>query len=265
MARLKTLLENIRAKENNPDLVAYVQFRAMNAEYVESLRTKPADEYPKIQTKWLADLQEYCTQHGKSVDGVEAMLQLANALELAGEESKASHWYTQLIQLAPPDSSAGAKAKGAMTRLDSIGKPLTLRGKGLDGKTVDLAKYKGKVVLIHYWAAEYSACQADMPLLQAIQAKYAPGGFTIVSISLDKDPLKLQAYLRQNRLPWEQIYEGGGLDGRLANEMGILTFPTMLLVDKQGRVTNRNVHAAELDAELAKMNLLSPPAAKAKP
>lgn len=262
VARLKALFDRVREEEKNQELAAYVQYRFMTAEYGENVRSDR--DYVRIQAKWLVDLQEFCTANASTVDGAEAMLQLANGLELAGEEGKAMEWYDRLLKLSP-GSPPGLKAKGAMARLDSVGKNLNLHGKGLDGKMVELAKYRGKVVLVHYWAAEYTACQTDMPLLQAIQAKYAPGGFAIVSLSLDNDPQKLTGYFRQNRPQWEQIYEGGGLDSRLANELGILTLPTMILLDKQGRVVNRNIHAAELDAELAKMNLLSPPAAKAKP
>jgi hypothetical protein len=56
--------------------------------------------------------------------------------------------------------------------------------------------------------------------------------------------------MKSNRLPWPQLYEQGGLDSRLANELGILTLPTMLLVDKQGKVINRNLHVTELEREL---------------
>jgi len=49
------------------------------------------------------------------------------------------------------------------------------------------------------------------------------------------------------------LYEPGGLDSRLATELGILTLPTMLLIDKDGKVINRNIHAAELDEELGKL------------
>ena len=60
-------------------------------------------------------------------------------------------------------------------------------------------------------------------------------------------------YLQENaRRPWPHLYEPGGLDSRLATELGILTLPTMILLDKDGKVINRNIHAAELDEELGK-------------
>jgi hypothetical protein len=60
----------------------------------------------------------------------------------------------------------------------------------------------------------------------------------------------LNAYLQENPLPWPQIHEQGGLDSRPANQLGILTVPTMILIDKNGKVVSRNVSVAELDKQL---------------
>ena len=63
----------------------------------------------------------------------------------------------------------------------------------------------------------------------------------------------LNAYLTENPLPWAQIYEEGSLDSRPANALGILTVPTMILVDQQGKVVNRNIAVADLEPELKKL------------
>jgi thiol-disulfide isomerase/thioredoxin len=110
---------------------------------------------------------------------------------------------------------------------------------------------KGKVVLIHYWSTWCEPCKADMEQLKALQAKYAKQGFALVGISLDSDPQALADFLKTKKLTWPQLYEPGGLDSRLANELGVLTLPTMLLVDKQGKVLNRSVNVGELDKELS--------------
>jgi hypothetical protein len=59
--------------------------------------------------------------------------------------------------------------------------------------------------------------------------------------------------LSQNRFPWKHIHDAGGLDGTLANEMGVMTLPLMVLVDQQGNVVNNNIHVAELDIEVGKL------------
>ena len=56
-----------------------------------------------------------------------------------------------------------------------------------------------------------------------------------------------------NRLSWERIFEEGGLDSRPANELGILTVPTMILLDKEGQVVNRNIQIVDLDREVRRL------------
>ena len=84
-------------------------------------------------------------------------------------------------------------------------------------------------------------------------AKKGGRDFDIIGVCLDDNPAAAKQYVAQNKLPWKQIYEAGGLDSRLANEMGVITLPLMILVDQKGNVANQNVHVAELDAELAKL------------
>ncbi len=133
-----------------------------------------------------------------------------------------------------------------------MGRTITLTGQSPVGSSVDLARYRGKVVLIQYWATQSGQAKADMPTLKELWNKYGRS-FTIIGVSLDNSVKDLNAYLGENPLPWQQIYEEGGLDSRPANALGILTVPTMILVDQQGRVVNRNVTITELEPELKKL------------
>ena len=75
----------------------------------------------------------------------------------------------------------------------------------------------------------------------------------VIGISLDASRKDLVGYLKQNRLPWPVIFEEGGLDSRPANNLGILTLPTMLLIDQQGKVVRHNIQVAELESSLKKL------------
>jgi hypothetical protein len=92
-----------------------------------------------------------------------------------------------------------------------------------------------------------------MVLLRDFYAKKGGKEFDIIGVCLDDDPAAAKQYIAENKLPWKQIYERGGLEGRLATEMGVITLPLMILVDQTGKVANQNVHVAELDTELAKL------------
>ena len=148
-----------------------------------------------------------------------------------------------------PKSPSAVKSDGAKRRIESVGKAISLKGKTLGGKAFDLAELKGKVVLVHYWASDIDACRNDMAQLERMMKKYGDN-FIVIGVSLDTDPKALTEYLKENGFFWPQLWEQGGLDGRLANEMGILTLPTMLLIDKHGKVLSRNVSASGLDGEL---------------
>ena len=95
-------------------------------------------------------------------------------------------------------------------------------------------------------------------LLKDFYAKKGGRDFDIIGVCLDNDAAAAKQYLAQNRFPWKHLHEPGGLDGRLANEMGVMTLPLMMLVDQNGNVANNNIHVAELEAELA--GLLRPAA-----
>ena len=133
-----------------------------------------------------------------------------------------------------------------------MGKPIRLQGPSVAGQRVDLGEYAGKAVLIQYWATSCDTAKADMAAIKELVKKYRPD-FQVLGVSLDDRKPDLAAYLKENPLPWPQIHEEGALDGRLANEMGIITVPTMILIDKQGKVVRRAIEVAELDQELKKL------------
>ena len=69
---------------------------------------------------------------------------------------------------------------------------------------------------------------------------------------MDNDQQIAVDSIKKARLTWPQIYESGGLESRPATELGILTLPTMLLLDKKGRVISRNIHISEVEVEIKK-------------
>jgi thiol-disulfide isomerase/thioredoxin len=205
-----------------------------------------------VQQKWLDDLRDFVAKHPKSADSAEALLQLGMYHEFIGKSEEATKWYQQLVSDFP-QAEPTAKARGALRRLTSVGKAMPLKGADLQGGTVDLASYRRKVVLIHYWATWCEPCKEDMVLLREFYAKRGGRDFDVIGVCLDDSAGNAKQYLAQNRFPWKHLHEPGGLDGRLANEMGVMTLPLMLLVDKQGKVVNRNANTADLEAELQRL------------
>ena len=246
--QLEKLSAELKKQKASPDLLAHVEFRRLWSIYIKE-GSDPKADYTKVRDNWMASLEQFVKDHPNFPDTAEALLQLGMEQEFAGEEQKAVEWYTRLAKDFP-SSDAGSKAKGAIRRIDSIGKQIPLAGNAVGGGKVDLAGYRRKYVLIHYWATWCEPCKEDMVQLKKLHESYARRGFDIIGVNLDSNVKQAEQYLASNRLPWKHVYDEGGLDGRLANEMGVMTLPLMLLVDDQGKVVNRNIHLSELDSEL---------------
>ena len=151
-----------------------------------------------------------------------------------------------------PNSSAAAKATGAILRLESVGKKILLSGKSSSGEKVQLADYRGKVVLIHYWATWSNSSKKDHALLKQLAATHGPQ-FAIIGVSLDNNVRDLNNYMAENKLPWLQIFEDGGMDSPPANQFGIFTVPTMILVNQAGQVVNRTILPNDIKDEVKKL------------
>ena len=245
--RLGELYQKLKKNKADYDLAAYIRFRQLTAAYYEKLNT-PNAKYPEIQKEWIASLESFADEFSDSPESAEAILQLAMNLEFAGEDQQAIKWYGKVAQ-SFPNTPAADKAAGAKTRLTSVGKTLDFQGRTVSGQTVDLKKYRGKPVLLQFWATWSEPATTAMPVLKDLLQKYG-GKFSVIGVNVDSDPKAVVAFLKENPTSWPQVYEQGGLDSRPANSLGIMTVPTMILIGPDGKVINRNVDVAELNGEL---------------
>jgi thiol-disulfide isomerase/thioredoxin len=151
--------------------------------------------------------------------------------------------YRQLAQQAPQDSSIARDAnsiistRGLIRRLDSVGKPMDIKFTALDGREVDLAKLKGKVVLIDFWATWCMPCLMEIPNMMAAYERLHAKGFEIVSISLDEDKETVTRFIASKKIPWLQCYDR---DYQFAARYGVGPIPAMWLVDKKGNLREFN-------------------------
>jgi len=123
-----------------------------------------------------------------------------------------------------------------------------------EGSTASLKDYRGKWVVLYFYPKDQTpGCTREAHNFQVDQPKFAERNTVVLGVSLDTNAKDLKAYLTENPLPWEQIFEEGGQDSQPANALGIITVPTMILVDAEGKVVNRNIQASEIEAELKKL------------
>ena len=110
----------------------------------------------------------------------------------------------------------------------------SFHAKALDGKAINFpGDYKGKIVMLDFWATWCPPCRAELPNVSATYQKYHTNGFDIVSISLDKPqqgPAVLK-FIGEHNMPWAQIYDGGYWKAALAVQYDIHAIPCPLVVD----------------------------------
>ena len=245
LARLDELSKAVAA---DGPLSGFVTFRLAQARYAASMQ-QPGVDVDKVQAAWLEELGAFVAKYPESPDAAEAMLQMGIADEFSGKEREAIDRYAAIIK-SFPDSVPARKARGAARRLESVGKPLALTGVAMDGRQVSLDSLRGTPVLVHYWATWCEPCKVDMAQIRELVVKYGSKKFAVVGIALDSDKLSLEKFLKAKPLSWPQLHEAGGLDGRLAEELGILTLPTMILLDAEGKVVDRGVVITELEKKV---------------
>lgn len=134
-------------------------------------------------------------------------------------------------------------------------KPLDIKFTAVDGSEVDLAKMRGKVVLIDFWAVWCGPCVAELPNVLKAYEKLHPKGFEIVGISLDKDKARLESFVKEKGMTWPQYYDGKQWQNDISTRFGINSIPAMWLVGKDGMLVSTNVRGRleeAVEAELAK-------------
>lgn len=252
LAQLKSIENDVRRSAPKDDIVPYVEYRRLLAEYTLGIQVADNDAREKAQKDWLEGLQAFVKSWPRAEDTSEAIQHLAISQEFAGNLADAKKWYGELID-QHGDTPAGIRASGAMRRLDLQGKPFTFAGSGLEGGTVDVGRLRGKLVLVLFWATWCQPCTEDLPQIRAMYEQYHAQGFEIVGVNLDSTVDPIGAYLKQHRVTWPQIYEPGGLESDPAKAFGIISLPTMFLVGKDGTVINRSISAEQLKEDLPEL------------
>jgi cytochrome c biogenesis protein CcmG/thiol:disulfide interchange protein DsbE len=107
----------------------------------------------------------------------------------------------------------------------------------VDGSMVSMSDYRGKVVLVDFWATWCPPCQEMIPVLSKLNKRYSDKGLVILGVSLDRDGLEvLGSFVHENMIPYKVIMG----DTKIGNAFGgVSTIPTLYIVDRDGRLVRK--------------------------
>lgn len=125
-----------------------------------------------------------------------------------------------------------------------------LVGKTPEGKDLSLADFRGKYVLIDFWASWCGPCRKENPNVVRMYNKYKDLGFDILGVSLDQNKDRWIKAIAADKLAWPHISDLKGWSSSHAKLYGVRGIPFTVLVDKEGKILGQRLRGASLEAKL---------------
>jgi thiol-disulfide isomerase/thioredoxin len=120
------------------------------------------------------------------------------------------------------------------------------------GKPVTLSAFRGKYVLVDFWASWCGPCRMENPNVVSAYAKYHPKGFDILSVSLDRagDKDKWLKAIYADRLAWTHVSDLQFWQNAVAVQYGVGSIPQNFLIDPQGKIVAKGLRGEDLEKKL---------------
>ena len=202
---------------------------------------------------WRETLDSFAQKFPESASLPRLELGYVNALKKS-DAAKAGAHLDQLAQSTNAAVAAAAKEEQeAWTKIGQVGPINEWRFTAVDGREVDIAKLRGKVVIVDFWATWCGPCVKELPTLTKLYATYHDKGLEIVGIAMEfPTPSKaaalekLQAFTKERGMPWPQYSEAGGWGTIYARAYGVSGIPHMVVMDQEGHSQGKHPRGEQL-------------------
>jgi peroxiredoxin len=123
----------------------------------------------------------------------------------------------------------------------------------LDGDTVHLSDFDGKIVLVELWASWCSYCNTEAPVLNTLYNRYKTENFEIIGISIDKNKTDWKNKVKHHGITYTQVNDPRGFDAPVVEAYNVESIPKMILLNADGQVVLITTKAADVEEYLQRV------------
>jgi len=243
--------------------------KKMEELYAEYMKAKEANDSVKalsmeggfdaIQKEQTKALKDFILKNSKSV--VAAYLTLSNAYNFELAELQ------EINKALDPSISKSSYVMKLKEREETLlkvqpGNPAPeFALNDSTGKAISLSSFRGKVVLVDFWASWCGPCRAENPNVVKAYNTYSGKNFTVFGVSLDSSRERWLEAIKEDGLTWSHVSELQGWKCSAAQLYGVMSIPSNFLIDKEGKIIASNLRGEDLLKKLEE-TLAEPVAAK---
>jgi peroxiredoxin len=173
---------------------------------------------------------------------------------LSGESTESE--IKQSLALVPKANLSGGYGKKVKFLVDSLfvgGTAPDFVQNDVDGKPVSLKNYRGKYVLIDFWASWCVPCRAENPNVVKVYEKFKGKNFEILAVSLDDKKEAWLAAIQKDGLPWIHVSDLGGFSNKVSRRYLVRSVPNNFLIDPDGKILAKELRGDALSDKLSEL------------